>query len=376
MGNSLLRLIVALLLVGSFAAMVMVWKGASRRIDSAMDGPAAPATQSEALFTVVWSIPLQSALVHDMALSPGRRSEFLALNNDTILRFDRSGASMGSFAAPAKSSRIATDPTGAVPHVLIVSSKTKWTGAIDYVQTTDVFLHALEPTTGREIWRKRYDPKEISSPEPVAAALDSGPAVVLSGGRHIIGYDASGTELWDLPLWHHPGTVTAANLSGVGAGALLAAVAPKKQIVRIDSNGRVAPWADGDGPTRLRAMNTEGRTFVVSLRQVFGRGPGIRHTLTFFDQDGTPLREVELPPDSPMLSYAPIGAMGAGGGRRNWVVGLADGRILVYSPYGDELARHATGARIQAILVFPQPGGPDFLVTATRRGLTALRPAF
>ena len=76
-----------------------------------------------------------------------------------------------------------------------------------------------------------------------------------------------------------------------------------------------------------------------------------------------------------MLSYAPIGAMGAGGGRRNWVVGLADGRILVYSPYGDELARHATGARIQAILVFPQPGGPDFLVTATRRGLTALRPA-
>ena len=63
-----------------------------------------------------------------------------------------------------------------------------------------------------------------------------------------------------------------------------------------------------------------------------------------------------------------------GSGRRNWAIGLGDGTILVFSPDGEELARHATGERLRTILTLPQTNGPDLLVAATHRGLSAWRP--
>ena len=84
---------------------------------------------------------------------------------------------------------------------------------------------------------------------------------------------------------------------------------------------------------------------------------------------------VELPVDAGLTSYAPIAAMDVdGSGQRNWVVALRDGTILVYSPSGDRLARHATGSHLRTALAVPQSVGPDILVTASDRGLTAWRP--
>ncbi|MCA1562344.1 MAG: hypothetical protein LC804_19425 [Acidobacteria bacterium] len=87
------------------------------------------------------------------------------------------------------------------------------------------------------------------------------------------------------------------------------------------------------------------------------------------------IREVELPADAALLTYAPIAAMDVdGSGHRNWVVALADGTILVYSLRGERLARHMAGSRLRTLLGVPQPEGPDLLITATHEGLTAWRP--
>jgi hypothetical protein len=256
-----------------------------------------------------------------------------------------------------------------------VSSSTKWTGAIDYVVTTDYFLQALD-AGGREIWKKRFDPKEVSTLEPVVATLNARPVVVLSASRRILCLDAAGVELWNIPLWHHPGTVTVADLPGDAGGSLLAALAPKKEIVRIGAHGKVlGAWGDGDGPSRFRTITTNGGVYGISLRQVFGRGQGVMHALAFFDGGGAIIREVELPPNAPQLSYAPIAAMDVdGSGRRNWVIALGDGTIMVFSPAGQQLARQTTGARHRTVIALPQNSGPDLLITATHRGLTAWRP--
>ena len=128
------------------------------------------------------------------------------------------------------------------------------------------------------------------------------------------------------------------------------------EILQFDSSG-----------ARFRAIQTRDGVYGISLRQVFGRGPGVRQALAFFDGEGAVIREVELPADAGLLTYAPIGAMDVdGSGRRNWVVGLGDGTILVYSPLGEQLARHRAGSRLKTLLAVPQPDGPDLLMTATR----------
>ena len=333
-----------------------------------------PATTGDAPFVEAWSVPLEPPLVHEMALNPGVKGQFFALNNNQILRFDADGTPLARFAAPPKSTRIATDPTGALPYLMVVSKSTKWTGAIDYVVTTDDFLQALDGD-GREVWKKRFDPKEVSTLEPVIATLNSRPVVVLSASNRIVCLDAAGTELWNIPLWHHPGTVTGVDLPD-GSGLLLAAVAPKKGIVRIGGDGEVlGAWAESDGPSRFRAINTHGGIFGISLGQIRGRGQGVLHALTFFDGGGAIIREVELPPNAPQLAYSAIAAMDVdGSGRRNWVIALGDGTIMLFSPTGEQLARQTTGARLRTVMALPQNSGPDLLVTATHRGLTAWRP--
>ena len=335
--------------------------------------PRVPAASTgDAPFVQTWSTRLSPPQVHEMALTPGRPRQFLALNNDEILQFDSTGTRVSKFAAPPKSSRIATDPSGVMPYVMIVSWSTKWTGAIDHTVTTDYFLHALD-TGGHEVWKQRFDPKDVETLEPVPAKVLGRPVIVLSAFRRIFCFDVSGTRLWELPLWHHPGTVTATDVDG---GAILAAAVINDEIVRIGPDGRVlGPWGKSDPLTRFRAIQTRDGVYGISLRQVFGRGPGVRQALAFFDGGGAVIREVELPPDAGLLTYAPIGAMDVdGSGRRNWVVGLADGTILVYSPVGGQLAKHMAGSRLRTLLAVPQPDGADLLVTATHAGLTAWRP--
>jgi PQQ-like domain len=369
----LLTLVVLVFLAFALSALLQSMNTTMNRVES-YGVPAA--TKDDTAFVEEWSVILKPPLVHEMALIPGAKGAFFVLNNDEILRIDATnGARLAKFAAPAKSARITTDPSGAMPYLMVVSSSTKWTGAIDYVVTTDYYLHALD-TTGGEVWKKRFDPKDISVLEPMVATFDGRPVIVLSASQRIICFDASGVELWNIPLWHHPWTVTEVDLSGQGRSELLVALAPKRDIVRIGVDGKqLGPWGKGDGPRRFKAMKTGGGVYGISLRQLFGGGQGVRHAVTFFDSRGTTIREIELPPDASVLSYSPIAAMDVdGSGRRNWVIALGDGTIFVFSPAGQELARHSTGFRLRSLQPVPQRDGPDLLVTATNRGLTALRP--
>jgi len=340
-------------------------------IDPVQDRVPAAST-GDAPFIQTWSMRLSPPLVHEMALSPGRPGHFLALNHDEILQFNSTGARVSKSAAPAKSSRIATDPSGGIPYVMIVSRSSKWTGAIDHTVTTDYYLRALD-TVGREVWKQRFDPKDVATLEPVPARVLGRPVVLLSASRQIFCFDLRGTRMWETRLWHHPGTLTATDFDG---GAILAAGVLQKAIVRIGPDGRVLDaWSKSDPLRRFRAIQTHDGLYGISSRWVSGRAPGVGHVLAFFDGRGATIREVELPSDEGLLTYAPIGAMDVdGSGRRNWVVGRNDGTILVYSPLGEQLARHMTGSRLRTVLAVPQPDGPDLLVTATHAGLTAWRP--
>ena len=329
-----------------------------------------PATGSDAPFVEAWSIALNPPLVHEMAAAPGRPAEFLALNGNEILRFDSKGTRVAKFVAPPKTTRIATDATGGFPYVMAVSSRTKWSGAITHTDTTDYFLHALD-TGGREVWQKRFDPKEVSAPEPVITRAGGTSIVLFSAGKRLHCFDAGGKQLWDVPLWHHPGSVSATI-----TGEILAAQAPMKNIVRLDSRGSViGQWGKGEGPRRFRIMRSRGGTYGISLRHIAGGSQAGRHAVAFFDGAGTLLRETDLPRDAGFLTYAPIAALDVGGsGQRNWVVALADGTIFVYSPDGEQLARHQTGSRLRTLIAVAQSSGPDLLITSTHTGLTAWRP--
>src|SRR5947207_7236112 len=159
----LLIFVVLLFLAFSLWALLQSMNASMNLVES-YGVPAA--STGDAAFVEEWSVTLNPPLVHEMALSPGAKGAFFALNNDVIIRFDATnGAQLAKFAAPAKSARMATDPSGAMPYLMVVSSSTKWTGAIDYVVTTDYFLHALD-TAGREVWKNRFDPKDVSVLEP------------------------------------------------------------------------------------------------------------------------------------------------------------------------------------------------------------------
>lgn len=329
-------------------------------------GVAPPAVEADPSFTRAWSARIN--LVTQMAPTPGRRGQFFALASKELHLLDAGGARVSSFDAPPKSLRLAADPTGALPYLMVVSSATKWTGFL-HTQTTAYFLHALDGG-GREVWKKQFDPKEVSAPEPVITRFGGAPVVVLSAGRRILCFDRAGRQLWSLPLWHHAGTLATSS-----EGWLLAAEAPKRNIVRINSRGEVlGQWGLGDGPSRFRTMRRDGAMFAISARQVFGRGPGVRHALTFFYGGGRVIREIGLPPDSNLVSYATIlQADLYGSGSPNWVVPLGDGTLLVYSPTGDEIARYTTGSHIRAALTVPQHDGSDLLVIASDGRLTGWR---
>lgn len=149
-----------------------------------------------------------------------------------------------------------------------------------------------------------------------------------------------------------------------------------KDIVPIDSRGSVVgQWGKGEGPRRFRTMASRGGTYAISLLHVTGGRRAGSHALAFFDAAGTLFPETDLPPDAGFPTYAPIDALDAdGSGRRRWVVALADGTIFVYSPVGEQLARHHTGSRLRALIAVAQPSGPDLLITATHTGLTGWRP--
>lgn len=374
-GNVLLGIAILIAVVCALVA-VTVLLNTAQRLSDAVSPTTAVERDDNAAFVKVWSASVRNPFVLEMANVPGRRGEFYALHNDQIYRFNAAGLKLEQFAAPPKSSRLSTDRTGGIPHLLVVSRNTKWTGAITHVDTTDYFLHALT-SQGHVVWTKRFDPQKYSTLEPMAARNQRRPIVVLSASKRLIALDANGTLLWDVDFWHHPGSVAVADLNGDGEGDLLAAKAPKQEIVRINDLGRViGPWGAGDGPSRLRTMHSPATGFsAVSLRQVFGRGPGVMHALTFFDSAGTTVGEVELPPDASPLSYSPVTAIDADGrGNRVWVIALGDGSVHAYSPFGSKLSHHQLGVRPRTYLAVPQPSGADLLVVASDGGLTAWRP--
>src|ERR1051326_8439056 len=66
-------------------------------------------------------------------------------------------------------------------------------------------------------WVKRFDPKDVSALEAVPINIGGTAAILLSTGKRILCFALDGTELWESTLWHHPGTLTVADLDGDGA---------------------------------------------------------------------------------------------------------------------------------------------------------------
>src|SRR5687768_15808157 len=122
---------------------------ATRTAATLPGAPVAPPAAGDAPFTRVWSLSLR--LVTQVTAAPGPRGYFIALSGGELHLLDPKGTRAASFAAPAKTSRIAGDPSGRMPFLIAVSRRSKWTGAIDHTVTTDYFLHALD-TGGREVW--------------------------------------------------------------------------------------------------------------------------------------------------------------------------------------------------------------------------------
>src|SRR5439155_20737403 len=118
------------LLVLAFVALCM-WplsQALRSRFDLVQNSGVPPATTGDTAFVEEWSASITPPLVHEMALKPGSRAEFFALSNDEIHAFDSTGARSAKFTAPSKSTRMATDPMGALPYLMVASRNTKWTG--------------------------------------------------------------------------------------------------------------------------------------------------------------------------------------------------------------------------------------------------------
>src|SRR5439155_15804467 len=127
---ALLTLVVLVFLAFALWALVQSMNAKMNLVES-YGVPAA--TTGDAAFVEEWSVTLNPPLVHEMALSPGAKGAFFALNNDVIIRFDATnGAQLAKFAAPAKSARMATDQSGGMPYRRVVSPGTTWTAGTVY----------------------------------------------------------------------------------------------------------------------------------------------------------------------------------------------------------------------------------------------------
>lgn len=378
-GSVTLIILATALLFGAALAVLFIIRGAKTRMDEAQNFGVASNPAGDAPFVKEWDAYSSQAI--EMALSPGRPNEFLALTiSGDIVRFDLHGAKLGSFDAPKKSERLVTDPTGRFPHLLVASRATKWTGAIDYTETTDLYLQALDQKGG-EVWKVRLDPKRYATLEPLIVDLDGtgAPSILVSASKHILCYDARGNQRWSAELWHHPGTLAAADLDADGRIDLLAAPAPKKPIVRLGPRGEIlSEWAPGDGPSRLR-LERMGRALDVngiSVRQVFNTGtPGVHHALAFFMAGGAQMRESVLPGDVYPLSRTPVAPIDIdGSGTYQWAIVTGDGVVRIFTPQGQSLTSHPLGVRPRSMLVLPRANAADLLVVSANNGLHALRP--
>ena len=350
-----------------------LWQLFDRKTDAVIVHGLPPAAGENSIFRQVWKAALNPPLALQMAPAPGRDGEFLVLNHEQVFRFNASGELRGKFQAPDNTSRIAADSSGLFRYVLLVSSTKKWTGAIDYMETTGYFLSAVD-LEGKQAWKLRFEPKEVSSLDPVLADVDGArrPLVVLSASKQVFGIDSEGRIRWSSKLWHHPQTLSATDLDGDGKPEILVALAPGRGIARLDAMGRVQDtWAASEPLQRFAAVRDQsGLVFGASLRQVFGTNlGGVRFAITFFNGAGQRLQEVILPANVHTLSYAPLAPMNAGG-QAVWVTALSDGSFHVFSPDGSRSASHNTGARLRSMFVLEQPGG-DLLILGDHRGLTA-----
>lgn len=113
-GETRLLVLAFIVLVCVLAVVATLVRSLSTRIDTVLTVGVAPA-DADGPFVRAWSLGVSPALIHELADAPGRTGEFFALNRGKIQRFNAAGARLDEFAAPSKSSRIATDPTGAVP---------------------------------------------------------------------------------------------------------------------------------------------------------------------------------------------------------------------------------------------------------------------
>ena len=370
-----LGLLLVAALTCAVAATVLVWRAVRQPMTVAQNSVIPPPTVAGGAFVKVWSTDKPGPV---RALAPAPDG-FYALADDHIYRFDADGNPQSRFTAPSRAHRIATDARGAIPFLAVVSSLPRQVG--DVILDGDYFLH-LYDAGGRERWKQRFDGNEFAGLEPLITTLDGRPVVVLSARKRILCFDIDGALIWNVALWHHPGTLASINTQQGGPGFLLAGLASRRDIVRIDGRGTVMGtwasmiglWVAREDPSRLAtAPSPSGGFAAIALRQVQESGAFVRLALTFFDGAGTVLNESELPLSTRPLGFSPIASMDAGAGAF-WVVAVGDGLVHAFSLQGRRLVTQEMGAPFTMCAAVQRGGRTSLLVTAVRRELVAWRP--
>ena len=304
MRRLLLILLVAALICAALAT-VLVWRAVHDPIIS-------PPIGTDTTFVKIWSTDRPGRYeVYDLAPAPGGIGGLYVLAGDYFHRyvylFDANGSLQNRFEVSSIAHRIATGADGATPFIAIVSSRprvVRITSSSGSKQPADVEVQAnnhlhLYDAGGRELWKRQLG---VGAGDPLITVLEGRPVVVLSTGERILCYGIEGTLLWDVELWHH--TLASGNVHRGGPAFLLAALAPRLDIVRIDGSGAVigpwaavtGPWATSENPSRLATVSMPGGGIAaVTLRGVRGPDKELRQVVTFFDGGGAALNEVELP---------------------------------------------------------------------------------
>ena len=200
--------------------------------------------------------------------------------------------------------------------------------------------------------------------------------------ERILCFAIDGTLIWDVALWHHPGTLASVDTQQGGPGFLLAGLASRRDIVQIDARGSVMGtwasliglWVAREDPSRLATVPSPAGGFAaIAMREVQEPGQPVRQAVTFFDAGGTVLNESELPSSATPLVFSPIASMDSGSGAF-WVLASGDGSLHAFSLQGRRLVTQETGTHFTMCAAVQRGGRPSLLVTAVPRGLMAWRP--
>lgn len=224
------------------------------------------------------------------------------------------------------------------------------------------YLLALDPATGKELWRQirpseaRMESRE-SFASPVPYLHDGRPEILLIGGDCLTGHDpVSGRELWRwgtwnptrIPHWRHVP-------SPVATGGIILACAPKRDPVYAIKAGGQGVLADGAiawKSTEHREVSSDVPTPLVYLGDFFVLSD-LRNSLSRVDPVTGAVKWMIPTPGNAKYEASPTGA---------------DGRIYLLNFRGEVVVVNASDGTVVHQAEFGEAGGDRTRSTIAARG--------